>query len=139
MHWLRNGWQDLLSSLSIGKLSLGKRGEQAAERFLKSLGYKIVARSMRNAFGELDLVAVDGRTVVFVEVKTRSSHEAGHPAEAVHTRKQRRITRAAQGFIQQHDLHECSFRFDVIAITWSDLQKRPTIEHFTHAFEAQEH
>ena len=59
--------------------SLGYLGERAAERFLRRCGYKIVARGSRLPSGELDLVAVDGRTVVFVEVKTRSSHQFGHP------------------------------------------------------------
>jgi putative endonuclease len=127
IHW----WREVSAPAS-----LGQRGERAAEKFLKSLGYKIVARGTRNRLGELDLVAVDGRTVVFVEVKTRTTHEAGHPAEAVDDRKQRRVTRAAQAFIQQHDLHECSFRFDVIAITWPEAVKAPIIEHIRQAFEA---
>jgi putative endonuclease len=63
--------------------SLGQRSERAAERYLRHKGYKIVARRERGRLGELDLVAVDGRTVVFIEVKTRTSHSAGHPAEAV--------------------------------------------------------
>jgi putative endonuclease len=62
---------------------LGYLGERAAEKYLKRKGYKIVARGLRLRGGELDLVAVDGRTVVFVEVKTRRSEQFGHPAEAI--------------------------------------------------------
>jgi putative endonuclease len=116
--------------------SLGDRGEAAAEKFLKRLGYKIVAARDRTALGELDLVAVDGRTVVFVEVKTRHSHEAGHPVEAVDATKQARLTRLALAFLKRHDLLESAARFDVVAITWQDGAAAPQIEHFVNAFEA---
>ncbi len=113
---------------------LGRRGEAAAARFLKRRGFVIVARSERDMLGEMDLVAVDQRTVVFVEVKTRKSHEAGHPAEAVGDAKQRRLTRLALGYLKRHNLLEYRARFDVIAVTWPDGQKQPTIEHFPNAF-----
>jgi putative endonuclease len=116
-------------------VTLGDRGEQAAARYLRRKGYVIVARGDRTRRGEIDLVAVDGRTVVFIEVKTRRSHRAGHPAEAVGTRKQRRIIRAALAFLKRHDLLERAARFDVVAITWPDDRRAPTIEHFQGAFE----
>jgi putative endonuclease len=100
------------------------------------LGYKIVARGARGQLGELDLVAVDGRTVVFVEVKTRQSHDGGHPAEAVDSEKQRRLTRLALGFLKRHDLLECTSRFDVVAVTWPAAHRRPLVEHVRNAFEA---
>jgi putative endonuclease len=125
-----------LSRLSSRK-PLGQRGEAAAARFLRRRGYKIVARGRRLRGGELDLVAVDRqRTIVFVEVKTRDSQEAGHPAEAVNPNKQRRLTRLAVTFLKRHGLLEYPARFDVIAITWPEGQRRPTIEHFPNAFEA---
>jgi putative endonuclease len=115
--------------------TLGQRGEDAAARYLKRLGYTIVARGDRARTGELDLVAVDARTVVFVEGKTRRSNDAGDPAEAVDLEKQRRLTRLALMFLKRHDLLEHRARFDVIAITWPADQKKPTIEHFQNAFE----
>jgi len=102
---------------------------------LRKLGYIIVARGHRDRIGEIDLVAVDGRTVVFVEVKTRTSQDAGHPAEAVDENKQRKLTKLALAYLKRHDLLECSARFDVVAITWPDAKSRPTIEHFKNAFE----
>jgi putative endonuclease len=116
--------------------SLGRRGERAAERYLRRLGYKIVARRERGRLGEIDLVAVDGRTIVFIEVKTRRSHDAGHPAEAVGLEKQRRLTRLALAYLKRHDLLEYSARFDVMAITWPNGARRPVIEHIRNAFEA---
>ena len=115
--------------------TLGQRGEAAAERYLKRLGYLIVARGDRGRTGELDLVAVDSRTVVFVEVKTRRSHDAGEPAEAVDLEKQRRLTRLALMFLKRHDLLERPARFDVVAITWPAERRKPTIQHFKNAFE----
>ncbi len=115
---------------------LGERGEAAAARFLKRRGYKIVARSLRDRLGELDLVAVDKRTVVFVEVKTRTSHDAGAPADAIDANKQARMTRAALGYLKRHRLLSHAARFDVVAITWPEGKRRPTIEHIPNAFEA---
>jgi putative endonuclease len=117
-------------------LSLGAKGEKAAARYLRKAGYHVVARSQRSRLGEIDLVAVDGRTVVFVEVKTRASHDAGHPADAIDADKQRRLTRAALGYLKRHGLLECSARFDVIAITWPANGRRPVIEHIQNAFPA---
>jgi putative endonuclease len=136
MRWykrLQLWWRNLRKPLS-----LGQRGEREAARFLKRRGMLIVARGDRAKLGEIDLVAVDQRTVVFVEVKTRTTHEAGHPADAVDRNKQKRLTRAAQGFIKRHNLEETSSRFDVVAVTWPDVKKKPVIEHYRHAFEAVE-
>jgi putative endonuclease len=116
--------------------TLGQQGERAAERYLKRLGYIIVARGQRDDLGELDLVAVDGRTIVFIEVKTRRGNVAGHPAEAVDEQKQRRITRLALAYLKRHDLLEHPCRFDVVAVTWPSGVKRPQIEHIQNAFEA---
>jgi putative endonuclease len=118
------------------KKTLGRRGEAAAAKHLKRLGYKIVARGDRFGPGELDLVAVDRRTVVFVEVKTLRSSNLGHPADAVTAAKQRRLTRLAVTFLKRHRLLDYPARFDVVAVTWPDDRRRPKIEHIKNAFEA---
>lgn len=119
------------------KKPLGRRGETVAAKYLRRRGYKIVARGARLQPGELDLVAVDrDRTIVFVEVKTRQSHDMGHPTEAVDDNKQRRLTRLAVTYLKAHGLLEYPARFDVIAITWPKDRRRPQIEHFKNAFEA---
>jgi putative endonuclease len=115
---------------------LGYLGERAAETFLKRKGYKIVARGLRLRGGELDLVAIDRRTVVFVEVKTRRSEQFGSPAEAISPPKQRYLTRAALFYLKRHGLLEHESRFDVVAVLWPQQTKQPTIEHFQNAFEA---
>jgi putative endonuclease len=117
--------------------TLGQRGEAAAARYLRRLGYTIIATGQRLRQGEIDLVAVDGRTLVFVEVKTRTSTQAGHPADAVDVEKQRRLTRLALAYLRRHDLLDCPTRFDVVAVTWPDEDRPPRIEHFKGAFSAQ--
>ena len=124
------------SAVSFREKPLGRRGEEAAERYLRRRGYKVLARGKRLRPGELDLVMLDGRTIVFVEVKTRQSQEAGHPAEAVDATKQRRLTRLAVTFLKRHGLLEYPARFDVVAVTWPGGRGRPQIEHFPNAFDA---
>lgn len=121
----------------FGRRTLGQRGEAAAARHLKRLGYTIVARSVRSSWGELDLVAVDGRTIVFVEVKTRRCDVRGAPVDAVDRHKQRRITNLALAYLKRHDLLECAARFDIISVVWPRDAKKPAIKHYRNAFEAQ--
>jgi putative endonuclease len=98
------------------ELPLGRRGERAAERYLKRNGYRIVARNFRAAGAEIDLVAMDGETLVFVEVKTRRSRAAGAPEEAVDERKQMRMRRAAEAFSVRYRVGEKDLRFDIVAV-----------------------
>ncbi len=117
-------------------LTLGQRGERAAAQFLRRLGYRIVFQASRASQGELDLVAVDGRTVVFVEVKTRRSLDDGQPCEAVDVAKQRRLTYLGVAYLKRHGLLECASRFDVVSVLWPAYERRPAIRHFPNAFEA---
>jgi len=119
--------------------TLGQRGEAAAARFLRRRGYKTLARSEHLGPGEIDLVMLDRRTIVFVEVKTRRSADWGHPSEAVDRHKQRKLTLLAQAFLKRHGLLECPARFDVVAVIWPAGKRRPSaIEHIANAFEAVE-
>ncbi len=115
--------------------TLGQRGERAAERFLLKQGMVIVARGFHDRFGEVDLIAVDDKTIVFVEVKTRSGDRAGKPAEAVDETKQKHLTRTAYGYLKWNRLTACRARFDVVAITWPTEKMDPEIVHFANAFE----
>ncbi|MDA7977870.1 MAG: YraN family protein [Pirellulales bacterium] len=120
----------------VPQQNLGERGERVAERFLKRHGLKIIGRRDRGRWGELDLVATDGQVVIFVEVKTRTSHIGGEPYDAVNAEKQRRLTRAALGFLKRHGLTEYPARFDIVSVTWQDSARRPKIEHIAGAFDA---
>ena len=124
----------------IQPLSLGERGERAAARLLRRLGYHVVTTRRRHRYGEIDIIAVDkdveGRTVVFVEVKTRRSERLGRPAEAIDAARQARLTRAALAFLKSHGLLEYASRFDVIEVIWPEESRRPTIRHIRDAFPA---
>jgi putative endonuclease len=111
---------------------LGARGERAAENHLKRLGYRIVARNYRALGAEIDLVAMDGETLVFVEVKTRRSFGAGLPEEAVDERKQSRLRRAGEAFALQYRAGERAMRFDIVAVDASGA--RMGIEILRNAF-----
>jgi len=116
--------------------TLGRRGEDEAAKYLRSIGYRIVSQRERVLRGDIDLVALDGRTVVFVEVRTRSDTLHGHPAETVGPRKQRRVAELANAYIRRHRLEDCSVRIDVVTVTFDAPDGRPVVEHFQNAFES---
>jgi putative endonuclease len=97
-----------------GRKRLGARGEDAAARHLEQLGYRIVVRNWRSRLGELDIVALDGETIVFVEVKLR--YDPYDPLEAVDGRKQHRLSRLAFDFLLRHGMLDAPARFDVVAV-----------------------
>ena len=97
-------------------MSLGSEGEEAAARHLASLGYTVLARRFRTRRGEIDLVAQDGDTLVFVEVKSRSAAGFGRPAEAVDARKRSRLRRAAEVYLLRHGGGDRPCRFDVLEV-----------------------
>ena len=120
--------------MTQARITLGKRGEDLACQELERRGYVIVARRFRVRSGELDIVARDGGTLVFVEVKARAGHAFGGAAEAITPMKQLRMTRLADEYLVRHHLHECSCRFDVVAIHFD--AGTPDIEVIQNAFDA---
>lgn len=114
----------------------GSRSERAAARFLRSLGYHIVARNFTCDLGELDLVALDGKCIVFVEVRSTEDGNAQRPAESVDLTKQKRLSRLALYFLQKKRLLNQSARFDVLLLSWPADRRQPDIQHIKNAFEA---
>lgn len=115
---------------------LGRHGEDLAARYLEKQGYRIIARRERVLRGDLDLIALDDRTVVFVEVRTRSDTQHGHPAETIDGRKQRRIATLANAYIRRRRLEDCRVRIDVVTVTLTGDDGKPEIEHYQDAFES---
>src|SRR5688500_14500388 len=114
--------------------SLGKLGENLACAALKQRGYAIIARRYRTKLGEIDVVARDGDTTVFVEVKLRTGSNFGDGAVAVHAAKQRKVALMAMDYLVRHRLEDRPCRFDVIAI---DAERNPPrIEVYENAFES---
>jgi putative endonuclease len=118
--------------VSLLKKLLGSEGEDRAAKFLVRQGYRILERNYRTPSGEIDLIALDKDTLVFVEVKTRTTHAFGAPELAVNDRKQGRMTRAALGYLKYKKLHQMPCRFDVVAISKDRDQE---LELIRNAFE----
>ena len=113
--------------------SVGMRGEDAASKFLENKGYKVIDRNWKCKMGEIDIVAKDEDTIVFVEVKTRTNVEVGLPEDAVGPKKRKKYETLAALYLQDHDYVDMSVRFDVIGIMV--LKKdRCFIRHHVNAF-----
>jgi putative endonuclease len=115
----------------------GSRSERAAARFLQKLGYRILARNFSCHLGELDLIALDGDCIVFVEVRSTEQDEPIRPALSINAAKQSRLTELAVYFLQKRNLLGRSARFDVLAVCWPPGRTDPEISHFVSAFEAR--
>jgi len=111
----------------------GQEGERIAERYLSKKGYRLVERNYRCPVGEVDLIVLDRRVIVFVEVKTRRHERFGPPLESVHPRKQQKMIKAALWFLSDHKLHERDARFDVVGISFGGQE--PVVEHIENAFD----
>ena len=116
------------SPQDVHKKLLGKKGEKLAERYLRGLGYRLLAKNYRTPFGEADLIFSVGDETVFVEVKTRSSFAYGEAREAVNYEKQARYRKIALYYGQQTG-EELNARFDVV-----EVYESGEIEHYLSAF-----
>lgn len=112
---------------------LGSEGEDLAVRFLQKKGYRIVARNYKTPVGEIDIIARDGDTIVFIEVKTRTDISFGYPFEAVNKRKRQKMKNLALLYLKRQG-KESPVRFDVLSIFCMDNGKKD-IEHIKDAFE----
>jgi len=115
------------------RLDLGKEGEDLALKKLESIGYRCVERNYRCALGEIDLVARDGETLVFIEIKTRKGKSLDYAKEAVHARKQRQISKVALAYMKRNGCEEAKARFDVVVIHQKGPDKH--IEVIRNAFD----
>lgn len=112
----------------------GREGEQIAAAFLQRCGYRIQERNYRSRKGEIDIIAWDGATLVFVEVKAKTQTAFGHPEEMVDRRKQQTIAQVAMLYVQRHQLIQTSLRFDVVAIRLRPGEA-PDVTHIPAAFD----
>ena len=113
---------------------LGRAGERVAAQHLERLGYSIVARNHRTRFGEIDIVAADRRSLVFVEVKTRRGR--GRPWDALGERKQRQVRNMGLAFLTEVDDRpkRSSVRFDAIGVTFDAAGRLVSLDHLENAF-----
>ena len=120
--------------MTVKRQRLGILGEALAVEELERRGYAVLARRYRTACGEIDVVAQDGDTLVFIEVKARATREFGTAAEAVTRWKQRRLVRMARDYLTRAGISDRPCRFDVVAI--DDAETSPQIAVYPHAFDA---
>ena len=113
---------------------LGRTGEEIAAAYLQQAGYRVLARNYRQKCGEIDIIAEDNGTLVFVEVKTRNNTSFGTPFAAVTVKKQKQIGRVAQDYLARHELFDRPARFDVVSILL-DGNRPPAIELLANAFD----
>jgi len=112
----------------------GRRAEDLAAARLESSGLRIVARNWRRPEGEIDIVADDAGTCVFVEVRSRTGVDRGHPLEAVTPHKQARVIRTARLYLDAEAPSAKAYRFDVVAVTFWDDDRSPDLVHVADAF-----
>lgn len=112
---------------------LGKSGEEAALRYLIKKRYKILARGFRLFRGEIDIIARERNTLVFVEVKTRSHKDFGFPEEAITPSKQKQIRKIAEGFLMKNNMENAECRFDVLSLIKKE-KSAFEINHIQNAF-----
>lgn len=117
----------------LDRKRIGRKGEKLARRYLKRQGYRILAANFSCPAGEIDLIALTGKTIAFVEVKTLTADEHAEPEEKVTPAKQARIRKAARAWLAQRRAEAYSYRFDTIAVTLLEGQK-PRIRHTPDAF-----
>ncbi|MFZ2448300.1 MAG: YraN family protein [Syntrophobacteraceae bacterium] len=119
----------------MNRIARGRSGEDEAADFLARSGLKIIERNFRCPGGELDIVARDGKTVVFVEVRSRVANRFGGPEESIGGAKQKKILRAAQWYLKKRGCENSSARIDVVAIRWNG--EEPEINWIVNAIEAR--
>lgn len=112
---------------------LGIKGEDLAVKFLKKKGYRILSRNYKTPLGEIDIIAEDRDTLVFVEVKTRADNSYGLPFEAVNHRKREKLRRVALYYLKNCMKSDAPSRFDVLSIQAG--KDKSEIEHIMDAFE----
>jgi putative endonuclease len=117
----------------MSKRKVGNFGEDIAVKFLTGKGFKIIERNYTYAHGEIDIIAEDKDTLVFVEVKYRSNLEYGYPEESISRGKIKLIRRTAEAYLYEKEILDKPIRFDVVAIL--EFKKgKPEITHFKNAF-----
>lgn len=119
----------------LSRAELGALGERHAARFLRARGLRLLEGNYRTTFGEIDLIARDGDTLVFVEVRTRAGDsDAITPLDSVNPEKQRRLVRLARAYLRRRRLAELPCRFDVVEVLATPTGAILDLRHHVGAF-----
>jgi putative endonuclease len=122
--------------MPIWRRWFGRRAERFAARYLRRQGCRILGRNVDDRLGEIDLLALDGQTIVVVEVRSSETKTFDELAATVNHEKQRRLTDATLRFLQKRKLWNVGVRFDVIALRWPAGASEPEVRHYRHAFQS---
>jgi len=114
----------------------GRRSERAAAKYLRRQGLRILGRNMDDRLGEIDLLALDGQTLVVVEVRSSENRTFDELARTVDLVKQKRLTDAILRFVQKRRMWNVGVRFDVLALRWPPSAREPEVRHYRHAFQS---
>jgi putative endonuclease len=114
----------------------GRQSERAAAKYLRRQRFRILGRNLDDRMGEIDLLALDGQTLVVVEVRSSETKTFEELAATVNHDKQKRLTNAILRFVQRRKLWEVGVRFDVLALRWPAGAREPEVRHYRHAFQA---
>lgn len=131
--WSKCGYNNSAMTEKTHRQNVGRWGEAVALRFLEGKGLKLVERNVRTAYGEIDLILMDGADLVFVEVKARTSGAFGLPEDAIGARKREHMIHSAEAYLQAHTDLPDAWRIDVIAIRGKPANDTPEIEWFQNA------
>lgn len=123
--------------MRLPTIFIGKKGEETAERYLKRHGYRILEKNYKGPSGEIDIIALDKGTIVFIEVKTRRSEEFGPPELSVNSIKRQKIIRSAFHFLSKRRIKDTPCRFDIVSITESLDGKDKKVSIIKDAFEIE--
>lgn len=121
--------------MTLQRYELGIVGENLAVETLTARGYAVLERRYRTDHGEIDIIALDGETLVFVEVRAKATDECGTAAESVTGTKQRQVARMAAEYLARHQVTDRACRFDVVAID-DALSEQPKVTLYAGAFDA---
>lgn len=124
------------SRFPVWRRWFGRRSERFAARYLRKQGCRILGRNVDDRVGEVDLLALDGQTIVVVEVRSSETKSFDDLARTVNLDKQRRLTDATLRFVQRRKLWNVGIRFDVIAMRWPPGAREPEVRHYRHAFQS---
>jgi putative endonuclease len=120
----------IILNTNIVDVSIGKVGEDLAEKYLVNKDYYILSKNYHSRFGEIDIIASDGKSIVFVEVKTRTQNQFGSPLEATTKLKLSKMVKTSQFYLSQRNLHGQPYRFDAIEVIFGN--EKPIINHITN-------
>lgn len=122
--------------MPIWRRWFGRRSERYAAKYLRRQGCRVLGRNVDDRLGEIDLLVLDGQTLVVVEVRSSETRTFDELAATVNHDKQRRLTDAMLRFLQRRRLWGVGVRFDVIALRWPATAREPELRHYRHAFQS---